>query len=799
MSMKDDDMDLTEMNETGEQRIFVRKPVVPFVTAPRTVALAMPPGYAEAIAAAVAKSEQGNETMVLGPIAPGPALPFAARAAATPPVAVTPVNAVSARAVLWRGAGVFRITVIVKATFALTHNGIARWIAAAPIVEADRVRPGGLPGELAEASEIAPYVPTAAVLLSGCAHAPHGRTTAAMTVRLAVYREKALVDKQIHVFGDRDSPSSTPRPFATLPILSALPNFVDPRNPRRPSSFGPIAPTSPGRLRLLGNVDPATLDATVPKLVGGFDCQFFNAAPADQQTAFLQGDEWIVLDGLHPKLARVQTRLPSAVGKARLNLGTPNGPGPSREVGLVADTLVIDAEKMVCSMIWRGHVLLNPEEAASSMQVFAGLELPGQPIAWPEPRSPSWSESALGDTGPVRVLSAMSVSADPADATGPVDTRMFRRAVLPFVGPEPVKPLGESQSGAETEAVDIRMFRRAIMPFKGAAEPTPVVVEPEQTPMPPIERLELFADAPIAAAVDVPPAYVPSMQVPPPMLGVPRGSGSSSVPPPPVYLVSPPAPVAAATPIDVVPVPPEAEPTPAAAIALPLPAEAPVKASAAEVVANLRQEILARLSAGASLQGLALAGADLQDFDFNGASLAGLDFTRANLRRAHLVGVQAAEILLDGADLTEANFARADLTRAKLTRAVVTKGSFEGANLTGADLQRMSGDAPSFRTAKLQGADLRQATLPGACFDEAVMCKAQVAKSDLSGSRFVRADLSSANLRDCKLCEADFTRANLEGAELRDADVSRARLDGEARKTAKLTPPQVKSLGENKP
>jgi hypothetical protein len=450
---------------------------------------------------------------------------------------VTPVNAVSARALVWRGAGVLRITVIVKATFALTHNGLARWIAPMPIVDADRVRPNGLPGELAEASEIAPYVPTAAVLLSGCAHAPHGRATAAMTVRLAVYREKALVDKQIHVFGDRDSPSSTPRPFETLPILFARPNFIDPRDPRRPSSFGPTAPTSPGRLRILGKVDPATLDATVPELVAGFDCQFFNAAPADQQTAFLQGDEWIVLDGLHPKLARVQTRLPSAVGKARLNLGTPNGPGPSREVGLVADMLVIDAEKMVCSMLWRGHVLLSPEEAASSMQVFAGLELPGQPIAWPAPRSPSWSEAALGETGSVRVLLAVRTSSDPGNVTGPVDTRMFRRAVLPFAGHEGLVPSGESQSGAETKDVDVRMFRCPILPFNEGAEPTPAVSA--LAVVVPNERPALFVVEPIAVPIEVPPAYVPSMQVPPPMLGllpVPVPVPAPAAPPPAIAL-----------------------------------------------------------------------------------------------------------------------------------------------------------------------------------------------------------------------------------------------------------------------
>jgi hypothetical protein len=515
--MKDDDMGLPDMNETGEQRVIARMPVVPFVTPARTVALGAPAGYAEAIRAAVAKAERGKTTEPMVPVKPTPALPFATKTTTTPLVAVTPVNAVAARAVVWRGAGVLRVTVVVKATFALTHNELARWIAPAPIVECDRGRANGFPGELTEAGELAPYIPTAAVLLSGCAHAPGGLATAAMTVRLAVYREKVLVDKQIHVFGHRDSQAATPRPFTVLPILSEQPNFVDARNPRRPAGFGPLARNSPGRLRLLGDVDTAKLEAAQPELARGFDCQFFNAAPADQQTAFFHGDEWIVLDGLHPKLARVQTRLPAAEGKARLNFATPNGPGPSREVGLVADMLVIDAEQMACSMVWRGHVVLSPEEAASSLQVFAGVELRGHPLAWPEPRSPSWAEPALCETGPVGVLSATSASAAPADMTGIVDWRRCQREVLPFTGPHAPTLADVPHILDETAAIDLRDLRRAIVPFRASAAPTLAVAAPVPTHVAPIEWPALPHEPPVSA-----PTQHLSEQVPPPMLGFVR-------------------------------------------------------------------------------------------------------------------------------------------------------------------------------------------------------------------------------------------------------------------------------------
>jgi uncharacterized protein YjbI with pentapeptide repeats len=402
------------------------------------------------------------------------------------------------------------------------------------------------------------------------------------------------------------------------------------------------------------------------------------------------------------------------------------------------------------------------------------------------------------------------VSDDPA-ATGALDARMIRPA-LPFVPPDPlmtpfeppaaravpaVFPRGSESLTGTLQGGDFQEIQRGVLPFGpdprlnfGSVPPAELVREPE----PP-------ALAPRAPVIEEPRALpVAPAPLPPPVFAW----GSSDVAAVPPFEAPSPAPIERVAP------PASASRVIAAAELLPVPVNIaplqpprapvlPTNAIAAEVPINLRDQIFARLDAGASLQGLPVGGADLQDIDFKGASLAGLDFTRSNLRRANLAGVQAAEILLEGADLTEANFARADLTRANLTRAAVTQTRFDGAILTGANLQRLSGDAPSFRTAKLHGADLRQATLPDANFDEAVLSEAALAKADLSGSRFVRADLSFANLRDCKLREADFSRANFEGADLRNADVSRAKFDGEARKTAKLAPPQVKALSDNKP
>jgi uncharacterized protein YjbI with pentapeptide repeats len=775
----------------------------------------------------------------------------------------------------WRRAGAWWVTVVVKATFRLVPGQLAQPMAPLALVRADHHRADTTSSLEAASDTVAPYLPGAGVVLTGHAYPPGGRAGTATTARLAIGRERPLLDKMVYAYGDRLG--TVVQPFDKMPLVyerayggpgiadnpvgvgapgtAVSPNLYDARRPEQPAAFGPISRSWPVRQRLLGTFDEHALLAPEPEIPEGLDWRYYHAAPPDQQIEHLRGDEWIVLDGMHPTVARVQTRLPSAVGKARWHLLSSSGAGAGTAIDLVADTLIIDADSLVCSVLWRGRFALKRPEMAAWIGVSAGVELAGQPIPWAEIKDPARAELETANTMAFRL--PRDAMPNPLAGTSALDLRAMGVSILPFSPADPgrapaaattsgerrpiVERAPESLSG--TASLDLQQIIKAIVPFRPAAPPLPMSADPAATGA--MDGRQLRAalpfshddpSRPVFAAVAQPArprapsslgatadpdmqrairAAMPFARHPQP---TPAAAAPASVavlpveqparlpepaPPPPAY--APPrmqAPQLMQMPLIAEVPPPMEMPTPPVPVPAPPPAAPPVavpiKALPAEEPTNLREQLFARLKSGASLQGLPLAGADLQDFDFNGTSLAGLDFTRSNLRRASFVGARAAEILLEGADLTEANFERADLTRANLMRAVVTQARFDSATLSSANLQRMSGDAPTFRAAKLQGADLRQSTLPGANFDEALLNQAQVAKSDLSGSRFVRADLSSANFRDCKLREADFTRANLEGTELRDADVSRAKLDGEARKTAKLTPPQVKSLGEPK-
>ena len=315
--------------------------------------------------------------------------------------------------VVYRHRGQLRVTAVVKARFRLVHDGPAT-VASPEEIRAEEEHHGGDPaGSLRSASDLVPHRPRADVVFVGHAHAGAGAAPAS-SARLAVFRERALIDKTIHVYGDWSdaagggAPGAAPRPFERMPLVyerayaspgdrssvanpvgTPRPNLVDPRDPRRPIGFGPIARAWPIRARLLGEADRRALDAPLPELSDAFDWRYFQAAPPDQQVDALQGDEWIVLDGLHPSRARIQTRLPSAAPVARVHRRTGPGADGGQPLALVLDTLAIDGDQQACDLVWRGSVPVPEGEAGLPLlQILVGLKLPERrPARAPAPKT----------------------------------------------------------------------------------------------------------------------------------------------------------------------------------------------------------------------------------------------------------------------------------------------------------------------------------------------------------------------------------------------------------------------------
>ena len=318
--------------------------------------------------------------------------------------AVAPIGPVRVAALPWRYRGELQLSVIVKLHLRMRNNAAMEIAEAPPLAVRDRHHADDPTRSLIDASDLVPYRARADVWLTGQAYAPLGRRVRALVARLGVYRQGSpLLEKTVHLVGSRRRADEEPEPFETMPIVyerayggagfdanpvgvgadarSILPNVLDPDNPERPVGFGPVSRYWKQRRRFLPQEWRRQLEQAIPELPSGFDWSYFQAAPEDQQLAFLQGDEWLVLDGMHPMFMRLQTRLPSIVAVARVLPAQPSD-DLGDAVALVADTLAIDTDAESCSISWRGVIPVESEQALANMLVAGAVVRRHESVDW---------------------------------------------------------------------------------------------------------------------------------------------------------------------------------------------------------------------------------------------------------------------------------------------------------------------------------------------------------------------------------------------------------------------------------
>lgn len=392
-------------------------------------------------------------------------------------IEVQTLRPVSAGAVVWRMDGSLCLTLVAKATFGLVPDGSARLVAPSPLHEDDVFRGGSPSGSLAYAHDLAPYRPRADVTLTGHAHAPDNTTAPALAVRLSVYGEEASFEKTLHVHGDRTDSGTRPQPFSKMPLTweravadpeqnpvgvvaggGRMPNLIDPMDPTHPAGFGPVAPHWGVRARHLKGEAPQRRGSTVA-VPSGLDWSFYQVAPVDQQLSALRGDEQIVLDNLLPSAARLSTRLPSARAVARL-FGA-DSPTAGFPLELEADTLAIDADRQVCSVVWRGCLsIVGQERDLSQLTAVLGIELPGYPMPWDRPppvsvkpaasiRREDDSDAPPPPGAPSARGGSSTVAFSPEEAQRLIAAAGVRAPPPPDFGPSPLV----ADPGEETTAV----------------------------------------------------------------------------------------------------------------------------------------------------------------------------------------------------------------------------------------------------------------------------------------------------------------------------------------------------------
>ncbi|MFO0611150.1 MAG: DUF2169 domain-containing protein [Polyangiaceae bacterium] len=310
------------------------------------------------------------------------------------PVAITVIGAARGTTLPFSLDGVTRVAVILKATFGLA-DGLPM-IAAEPqaIAEADVHPDGDASRSLLVASDLVPYRPKADILLSGSAYAPSGAPAPRVQVRLMVGRgTQTLLDKCVLVQGPL-GPAGGPAPFVSAPLLWELaargpanpggtaaegwPRILDAWGRAVPVGVGPLPAAWPTR-RAFGvapSVEGGAMRLSNPSSAHdhaqhGFPWDYFQCAPPDQRLEYLQGDEWVVLEGVSPDKPRLRSALPGVKAAVRV-AGDPKNP-VGEGVRMVADTLQIDAENRLVSIVFRGSFGVESEAQLGKYGVFAKI------------------------------------------------------------------------------------------------------------------------------------------------------------------------------------------------------------------------------------------------------------------------------------------------------------------------------------------------------------------------------------------------------------------------------------------
>ena len=242
------------------------------------------------------------------------------------------------------------LTVVVKATFLLGADGKSTLAAEQEPLWLDRPVTSGSFGDLDRACDFVPRKTRVDVLLTG-----HARAEAAMHVLPAGF----AVDKLRRRFY-----ATTDEPAVVTPLL---PEYLR-------TGSGEMTRVG-ARAMWAGTLDGAAIvnDDGVPcaPIPRGFDYTAFNVAPPEQQLEMLSLTAQIVLDGLSPG-GRRTARLPGIRPRVFVLTGSGfGGARPPEEIVLRCDTLWIDADRCLCTLVWRGVVATPPGAREAPSLVLA--------------------------------------------------------------------------------------------------------------------------------------------------------------------------------------------------------------------------------------------------------------------------------------------------------------------------------------------------------------------------------------------------------------------------------------------
>lgn len=669
---------------------------------------------------------------------------------------------------------------VVKGTFRLRHEEAA-------VLAEEQLSPAGDQFEsddparpLRYPMDFAPFKPRADALLVGTCHAPGGTPVSMARVSFGVgERVKSLI-----VFGDRQwtrgDVATEPVPFVSLPLSwerafggpdfahnpfgrgveraaggrpgqpQLLPNIESADRLLRsrtdapqPAGFGPVPDSWPQRLRKWGTFDDQYLETRWPAPPSNTDWSFFNAAPEDQQLAtFLNGDEELFMEHLHPTIPQYRSRLPGLRVRCFLNERA-RAECRLREIPMRLDTSFVDMDSELLVLVWRGHLDVRSPKLIDVEHLFVmsePLEHPPAELdecerhlelvlahgliededleAEDEPEDTADADEdddGDEDDGGGRAQGP-AASAESADAGETIDAPPDE-APLTLARVQQMATAGASFAGCDLSALDLTGLDLSGLDFREA------ILERANMTGANLSQAN-FAGATLTGA----------------NLREARCAGT-------IF-----------TEADFS----ECWLTHADLSGADLREADFSKARLA--LADLRDANAAdTIFTEADLSDAILAGATLAAADFSDARLHRADFSQANLAEAAFERAWGRHVKAVGASLLKARGAEALLCEADLRQSVADEAVWESADL--------------FR-ARFDGASLNESDFSGARLEEASFDATELQRARLNEATMRRAHMSRCNLLEASLDEADLTDAVLDESNLFGATLADAVLDG---------------------
>jgi hypothetical protein len=288
-----------------------------------------------------------------------------------------------------------------------------------------------------------------------------------------------------------------------LPNMQPHGTFVNaPLDFIEPIGFGPLAPNWPTRRDRLSQHSLlfSMQSLSSAPLPDGFNYSFFNAAPQDQWLDTIRGNEHIILENLHREHSRLVTGLP--VVRPRVFVERRGG-GP-QPIEMRGDTLLIDTDRGVCSLVFRGLVPLASVDERG--RVLIAMEQGSNTLTYSDIEQLAQGRSKENTNPAVRLPANILLSTAVGDGThtltAPMEPSASAPAMLPFAQVAPSAFADDRSAPRVTQGLPFTS------PPSASAEPA---LGPSMPPLPPRQPLSSQAASVPAASpqnVSSPPLFI---------------------------------------------------------------------------------------------------------------------------------------------------------------------------------------------------------------------------------------------------------------------------------------------------